>query len=580
MAWKTTLEQWLQQLPPTDDMRQQLTTMQLDERQVEDCFYKEIEFGTGGMRGIIGPGTNRINRYTVRKIAWGLAQYILEEGPEAIARGVVIAYDSRHQSKEFALEVAKTIGGEGIQVYLFDALRPTPVLSFAIRYLHAFAGVMITASHNPPEYNGLKVYGQDGAQLPPAAADVILQYRNRLEAALLTEVAEETDLLAQERLVYIGANVDRAYNDALQSIQYEPQAKKSVKIVFTALHGTGAVPMQHAFQQYGYEHITYVQEQQHPDPDFSTVPSPNPEEPAAFKLAMQYGQEQNADLLLATDPDADRLGVAVKDPTGEYVVLTGNQIGALLLHYILEQKQQRGSLPANGVMLKTIVTSELGRAIASSFNVETIDTLTGFKFIAEHIHSFEQTKERTFLFGYEESYGYLIGSFARDKDAIQAAMIVAEMAEHYQTQGQTIFEGLLHLFDRYGYYQEATTSIKLEGKDGAEQMVQLMDNFRSHPPTTIAGVAVTTIEDYATSEAVDVLTGNQTSIHLPTSNVLKYKLADDSWVCIRPSGTEPKCKFYFGVHAESLQASQAKLTALKTAIMEHVRSQEREDLHA
>ena len=384
MQWKQNRDQWLEQLPEEDPVRKELVQQLSDEKQMEDCFYKDLEFGTGGMRGIIGPGTNRMNIYTVRKAALGLAQYIVEQGKAAMDRGVAIAYDSRHMSPEFALEVAKTVGSQGIQVYLFEELRPTPVLSFAIRHLQAFAGVVITASHNPPEYNGLKVYGEDGAQLPPNAADIIIGHMNELASELTIEVADEQELIEQGTLTYIGEAVDQAYIEALQTIQLNKDSlAKDLSIVFTALHGTGNEPVRNGLAAFGFNNVTIVKEQELPDPNFSTVPSPNPEEPAAFELAIQYGKKVDADILLATDPDADRLGVAVKNEKGEYQVLTGNQIGALMLHYLLEQKQKNNDLPRDGVVMKSIVTSEMGREIASDFGLQTIDTLTGFKFIAE-----------------------------------------------------------------------------------------------------------------------------------------------------------------------------------------------------
>ncbi|MDW0116311.1 phospho-sugar mutase [Sporosarcina thermotolerans] len=572
MTWRTSLDQWLSQLTDEDLVKQDIYNM-TDEKQLEDCFYKELEFGTGGMRGIIGPGTNRINIYTVRKVAFGLSQYIKEQGEEAMARGIAIAYDSRHMSKEFALEVAKTVGGEGIQVYLFEDLRPTPLLSFAVRYMYAFAGVMITASHNPPEYNGLKVYGQDGAQLPPEDADVVLGFMKSAGTRLITEVAGERELLANRILVYIGEKIDMAYKQALQAIQLnEEKPERDLSIIFTPLHGTGNIPVREGLENFGFTNVTVVKEQENPDPNFSTVKSPNPEESAAFEIAIEYGLRVDADVLLATDPDADRLGVAVKNDSGEYVVLTGNQIGALMLHFLLEQKEKNGWLPRNGVVMKTIVTSELGRAIASSFGVETIDTLTGFKFIAEKINEFEETKEKSFLFGYEESYGYLLGNFVRDKDSVQSAVFVAEVAAYYKSQGKSLYDGLQELYKKFGYYKEITCSITLEGKDGAEQIDAIVEGFRNEQPSALNDISVTNVEDYAKNESLDILSGTKTSLDLPISNVLKYKLEDGSWVCIRPSGTEPKCKFYFAVKGESVEDANIKLAALQDVVLHGVKS--------
>jgi len=574
MEWIATVNKWLTFKPLDKELRNQLEELSSDEKKLEDNFYKHLEFGTGGMRGEIGPGTNRMNIYTVRRAAEGLGRYVLEQGEVAKQRGVVIAYDSRHKSPEFSLEVARTISKMGIQTYLFEELRPTPVLSFAVRYLNAFAGVVITASHNPPEYNGLKVYGEDGGQIPPEAADTIIRYVNAVENELTVEVAEEKDILEAGLLTYIGEKVDKAYVHQLRSIQQNAELVESVandlKIVFSPLHGTANLPVREGLQAFGFENVTVVKEQELPDPNFSTVTSPNPEEHAAFELAIQYGKKMDADILLATDPDADRLGVAVKNLEGDYFVLSGNQMGALMLEYLLSQKKAQGKLEPNGMVVKTIVTSEIGRAIAAAYGIETIDTLTGFKFIGEKILEFEQTKEHTFLFGYEESYGYLIGDFVRDKDAVQSAVFAAEVAAFYKAQGKTLYEGLLDIFDKYGFYQEALESITLKGKDGAQQIASLMSTIRNKGIKTMANIDVIAIEDYLSS--IKVEKGIESLIHLPKSNVLKYHLADGSWFCIRPSGTEPKAKFYFGVKADSLDGSLEKLEILRSAVMEHVNS--------
>jgi phosphoglucomutase len=559
-------------LPKEDGLRDQLVSLLDDEILLEDCFYRDLEFGTAGMRGVIGPGTNRMNIFTVRKAAAGLARYIAEQGEEAMKRGLAIACDNRHMSSGFALEVAKTVGKYGVKAYLFESLRPTPLLSFAVRYLNAFAGVMITASHNPPEYNGFKVYGEDGGQLPPEASDKILNFIRGIECELMLEVADEKDLLEEGLLVYIGDQEDRAYLDQLVSIQVNREAVekagKDLSVVFTPLHGTAGRPVRDGLAAFGFQNVTVVKEQEQPDPNFSTVKSPNPEEHAAFELAIRYGEKVDADILLATDPDADRLGVAVKNPEGKYVVLTGNQTGALMLHYLLEQKGE--DLPDNGVVIKTIVTSELGRAIASDFGMKTLDVLTGFKFIGEKIKEFEETGEHTFLFGYEESYGYLVGDFVRDKDAVQSAVFVAEVAAYYKARGKSLYDGLMELYEKYGYYQESLQSLTLTGKDGAGQIQQILDDFRNNPPSEISGIPVIEAEDYAKGETLHVETGMKGPIHLPKSNVLKYKLADGAWICIRPSGTEPKCKFYFGVKAGSMEDAREKLGVLESAVMGRV----------
>jgi phosphoglucomutase len=572
MNWRLKAEKWFtfEELQP--DVKEQLDKIKNDEHILEDCFYKNLKFGTGGMRGEIGPGTNRMNIYTVRKASEGLARYIEEQGQEAKERGVVIAYDSRHKSPEFALEVAKTLGAHHIKSYLFDALRPTPELSFAVRYLNAFGGVVITASHNPPEYNGYKVYGQDGGQIPPVMADRIIRYIEKVEDELTIQVADEKELIEKGTLVSIGKEMDDAYIEQLKTIQLNPeviqQVKDDLKIVFTPLHGTSNHLVRRGLAAFGFENVVVVKEQERPDPNFSTVKSPNPEEHAAFEMAIQYGKNINADILMGTDPDADRLGVAVKNDKGEYQVLTGNQMGALMLHYLLTQKEKKGELPRNGVVVKTIVTSEIGRAIAAQFGLPTIDTLTGFKFIGEKIHEFEQSNEYTFLFGYEESYGYLIGDFVRDKDAVQSAVFAAEVAAYYKSKGKTLYEGLMEIFERYGYYQESLQSLTLKGKKGAEQIEAILTQFRTNPPREINGVPIKAIEDYQSQKHIDFITKQERMIGLPKSNVLKFYLEDDSWFTVRPSGTEPKAKFYFAVKGSSLKESKTRLEALQHTVMD------------
>lgn len=572
VSWLDNAEKWLSFNKLDKELKEKLFEYGNIRRILEDSFYKHLEFGTGGMRGELGPGINRLNIYTIRRAAEGLAQYICEQGDLAKKRGVVIAYDSRHKSPEFALEVAKTVGKHGIKAYLFDELRPTPVLSFAVRYLNAFSGVVITASHNPPEYNGFKVYGEDGGQIPPEAADTIIRYVNAVENELTVEVAEEHELLNGGLLTYIGEEVDLDYVEQLKTLQLNPEivasVAKELKIVYSPLHGTGNKLVRTGLKAFGFENVTVVKEQEQPDPNFSTVKSPNPEEHAAFELAFQYGEQINADILMATDPDADRLGVAVKNKNGEFVVLTGNQMGALMLEYLLSQKQEKGILPENGIVIKTIVTSEIGRAIAEHYGLQAIDTLTGFKFIGEKINEFEQNEKHSFLFGYEESYGYLIGDFVRDKDAVQSAIFAAEVAAYYKSKGMTLYEGLLEIFEKYGYYQESLQSITLKGKDGAEQIARLMDMFRRDKLKEVAGIEVVAIEDYLTSRRYSK--DLETKIELPSSNVLKYYLADGSWFCLRPSGTEPKAKFYFGVKGKSLEDGEKKLSAIQSAVMNKV----------
>lgn len=572
MNARATYEKWMQFDQLDEELREQLETTK-DEATLEDMFYKNLEFGTGGMRGLIGAGTNRMNKYTIRKATAGLTRYIARNGDDAKARGVVIAYDSRHYSVEFAKEAAKTLGYEGIHVYLFDGVRTTPELSFAVRFLHAYAGIVITASHNPAAYNGFKVYSSDGAQFASRDADIITSYVDAVDNALTIPVAEEAQLQADGLLTMIGATVDNAYHERLQQLIVNPENIYEVaddfRMVYTPLHGTGNVPVMRALQEAGFANVDIVEEQAQPDGNFPTVAFPNPEEPAAFSLAMEYGERLDSDLLLATDPDADRVGIAVKNGT-EYELLTGNQIGALLMHYLITEKQAQGTLPQNGAVLKTIVTSELGRDIAEAHGLTSIDTLTGFKYISEKIKQFETTGEHEFLLGYEESYGYLIGDFVRDKDAVQACLLIAEVAASYHKKGMTLVDALEEIFSTYGYYKEGLTSLTLEGRAGVEKIHAILETFRAEPPEAFAGKRVLIREDYKEKTRTYVEDGRIEEITLPTSNVLKYKLENGAWICVRPSGTEPKIKFYFGVKEASLEESEAVLEALQEDVMKRV----------
>lgn len=565
MSWKEKVQTWNEFDQLQEELKEQL--QKLSDVELEDAFYKNLEFGTGGMRGEIGVGTNRMNIYTVRKASAGLAAYIEEFGQGAKERGVVIAYDSRHKSSEFAMEAAKTLATKGIQAYVFKELRPTPELSFAVRYLNAFSGIVITASHNPPEYNGYKVYGSDGGQLTLEAADRVIQKVEEISNELTIEVRNESELLNTGLIKMVGEEVDQAYLEKLLTISENPSLAKEtdLQVVFTPLHGTANKPVRSGLKALGYENVTVVKEQELPDPQFSTVKSPNPEEHAAFEYAIEAGKKVNADLLIATDPDADRLGIAVKNDKGEYEILTGNQTGGLLLHYLLENKKQKGTLKENALVLKTIVTSELGASIAASYGVPTIDVLTGFKFIAEKINEYNQTNEYSFLFGYEESYGYLIGDFARDKDAVQASLLATEVCAYYKKQGMSLYEALLMIFEKFGYYQEGLRSLTLKGKAGAEIISKTLDSFRAEPLEELVGLKVTKVEDYLTSKRYEL--GAEEQIELPTSNVLKYFFEDGSWVCLRPSGTEPKIKFYFGVKGSSLSESKEKLKSIEDSFM-------------
>ncbi|WP_215084777.1 phospho-sugar mutase [Exiguobacterium sp. s78] len=574
MSWKETYQKWDQFADLDSTLKEELVTLATDEKAAEEAFYKELEFGTGGMRGEIGVGTNRMNVYTVRKASQGFAAFIKASGEEAAAKGIVIAHDSRHFSPEFALEAARTLASNGIKAYLFDGLRPTPELSFAVRSLQAAGGIVITASHNPPEYNGYKVYGDDGGQLPPKEADELVSYVSQIEDELSIELEQEEVLRANGLIVRVGEELDEAYQDKLQTIRVLPSIQSELadplKIVFTPLHGTGLVPVTEGLKRYGFEQVTVVKEQAEPDGAFPTVTSPNPEEHAAFKLAIEYGDRTDADILIATDPDADRVGVATRDADGEWTVLTGNQTGALLLDYILSQKAAQGTLPANGFVAKTIVTSELGALIARHYDLHVENTLTGFKFIGEKIKQYNASGQYEYLFGYEESYGYLIGDFCRDKDAVQACLLAAEMAAYHKKEGRTLYEALQAIYEQFGYFEESLRSLTLKGKDGVEQIGRIMDTFRENPPKQVAGEQVVLFEDYDASIAHDLKTHQPSPINLPKSNVLKFTLSDGSWFCLRPSGTEPKIKFYFSVTSPDAAETTRKRQQIEDEVMQEV----------
>ncbi|UFJ42546.1 phospho-sugar mutase [Brevibacillus humidisoli] len=569
--WKKRYQRWLHFSQLESDLRQQLKDLRENEHVLEDCFYKHLEFGTGGIRGEVGPGTNRMNVYTVRKTSEGLARYIGDHGQAAKRRGVVIGYDSRQKSADFAREAAKVLRKHDILVYLFDRLCPTPLLSFAIRYLRAFAGVMITASHNPPEYNGYKVYGAEGGQLTPAAAKLVTAKINEVTDELSISVSEvvDYDRIDQFRLVY--DEILQAYLSCLHTIRIHDQrsaaANPQVHIVFTPLHGTSYQTIMCGLRHFGYRHVTVVREQADPDPNFTHAASLNPEERQAFLLALEYGGRNNADLLIATDPDADRLGLAVKREPGPYIVLNGNQIGSLLLYYLLTARKEAGTLPADGVLLKTIVTTELAREIATDFGVKTVDTLTGFKYIGEKMSEYEQSGEHRFLLGMEESNGYVIGDFVRDKDAIQTAVIAADMCAYFKARGKSLHQVLADLYRTYGFYRESLYSITRKGKAGLGQISALMTSFRQSGLAEVAGQQITAIEDYLTGERKQMDASAVEIISLPKSNVLKYYLADGSWFCLRPSGTEPKIKLYLGVRGTSWEESGHRLACLKESVI-------------
>ncbi|MFC4076474.1 phospho-sugar mutase [Salinithrix halophila] len=550
-------QRWLQfqQLDP--GLKKELRSLTTVE--IEDAFYRRLEFGTAGMRGLLGPGTNRMNRYTVRRTTTGLARNLASLGEQIREKGVVIAYDSRRFSREFAEEAAGVLAHHQIRTYLFPELRPTPILSFAVRYLKASAGIMITASHNPAEYNGYKLYGEDGAQLPPHKVEAILREMEAIQDELTLATLPLHEGIETGWIQIIGDEVDQAYTQCVLSLslQGKTEANSELKIVFTPLHGTGNLPVRRVLGELGFTSLHTVPEQEAPDPGFSTVSSPNPEEHQAFSLALEQARKQDADLVIGTDPDADRLGLYAKNAEGEFTTFNGNQIGALLLHYVLEQRKAKGILPEKGRVLKSIVTSDLGRAIATSYGVETEDTLTGFKYIAERIEAFGQ-EGPSFLFGYEESYGYLLGGFVRDKDAVQAAMMCCEMAAFYKRQGQTLDRVLEELFSIHGAYEESLLSFTFQGKEGLSRMMAIMDDLRHRPFDEIGGLAVRELKDY--SQGID---------GLPAANVLKYRCKDGSWIAVRPSGTEPKIKFYFSTVADNRKAAQDKMDRMKNFL--HIR---------
>ena len=568
MSWETTYKNWLAFDNLEEELRDDLVAIEEDQVKLEDAFYTNLEFGTAGMRGIIGAGTNRMNTYIVRQATEGLARFIEERGEEAKKRGVVIAYDSRHKSPEFSLEAAKTLGAHGIKTYLFESLRTTPELSFAVRHLGTFAGIMMTASHNPPEYNGYKVYGEDGGQFPPKEADELTEYVRSVENILEIDVVDKPELEEQGLLEMVGEKIDEAYLEELKTINIDHELierNKDLNIVFSPLHGTATMIGSRALENAGFTNVTLEPKQAIADPDFTTVKSPNPEDPDAFELSIKLGKEIGAEVLIATDPDADRLGMATRLENGEYQVLTGNQIAALMVDYLLKAYEKQGTLPENGAILKSIVSSEMPAVIAKSYGVETQNVLTGFKFIAERIKEYETTNANTFLFGFEESYGFLVKPFVRDKDAIQALILIAELAAYYKEQGKTTYDGLQELFEEHGYFEEKTISITMSGISGAENIKKLMNSLRAESLTDIAGVKVTTVEDYleGTSTTAD---GETSDIPLGKADVLMYHLEDGSWIAARPSGTEPKIKFYIGAVADSQEAVSQKVADFEADI--------------
>ncbi|HER4013118.1 TPA: phospho-sugar mutase, partial [Streptococcus pyogenes] len=560
-------QKWLdfEQLP--DYLRQELLSM--DEKTKEDAFYTNLEFGTAGMRGYIGAGTNRINIYVVRQATEGLAKLIETKGEEAKKRGVAIAYDSRHFSPEFAFESAQVLAQHGIKSYVFEALRPTPELSFAVRHLNAYAGIMVTASHNPAPFNGYKVYGQDGGQLPPADADALTDFIRAIENPFAVELADLDENKSSGLIQVIGEDVDMEYLREVKDVNINQDLinnfGKDMKIVYTPLHGTGEMLTRRALAQAGFESVVVVESQAKADPDFSTVKSPNPESQAAFALAEELGREVEADVLVATDPDADRLGVEIRQPDGSYKNLSGNQIGAIIAKYILEAHKTAGTLPENAALAKSIVSTELVTKIAESYGATMFNVLTGFKFIAEKIQEFEEKHNHTYMFGFEESFGYLIKPFVRDKDAIQAVLLVAEIAAYYRSRGLTLADGIDEIYKEYGYFAEKTISVTLSGVDGAAEIKKIMDKFRENGPKQFNNTDIVLLEDFQKQTATKN-DGTISNLTTPPSNVLKYTLADDSWIAVRPSGTEPKIKFYIATIGDTLDIAQEKIANIETEI--------------
>ncbi|TQQ85860.1 phospho-sugar mutase [Peptacetobacter hominis] len=554
-------KEWMENPYFDDSVKKELKSIENNEKEIEDRFYKELEFGTAGLRGIIEYGTNRINKYTVRKTTYGLARYLIKNNIEDMEKGVVIAHDNRYKSDEFCREAAETLAASGIKVYIFDSLRTTPELSFLVRYLKCAAGIVITASHNPPEYNGYKVYGPDGAQIMPEIANKIVDEIENIDDYSKIPVIDEK---SRKSIEYIGEKEDKAFIEAVKKQISRPEIietyGKNMKIVYTPLCGTGNIPVRRALSEVGFKNVITVPEEENPDSEFSGIEYPNPEDPKALKRAVKLAEEKGADLVIATDPDCDRVGTAVRTSNGEYVLLTGNQIGGLLVDYIISSRKEKGVLPENAVMVKSIVTSEFGAVIASENNVEVENVLTGFKFIGEKMRGYEKEGNKEFIFGYEESYGYLAGTHARDKDAVVTSLLIAEMAAYHVSKGKTLYEALNDLYEKYGYYREKTVSVTLKGIDGVEKIKNIMTSFRNNHPDEISGKSVSEIQDFKLGVE-----------GYPTADVIKYILSDGSWIAIRPSGTEPKIKFYIAMSGKSDEKAIDSLKSAESYINERIK---------
>ncbi len=569
MNYRETFEFWLNDDYFDQKTKEELLAIRNNEKEVEDRFYKNLEFGTGGLRGVIGAGTNRMNIYTVRKASQGLANYVLKA--DGAQQGVAIAYDSRRMSPEFADEAALCLAANGIKTYVFDALRPTPELSFALRKLGCKAGIVITASHNPPEYNGYKVYWEDGAQITPPHDKNIIGEVNAIEDIRSVKTMDKADAQAKGLYNVIGAEIDDAYMAELKKQIIHPEIIKAVaediKIVYSPFHGTGNVPVRRILKELGFQHVYVVPEQELPDPDFTTLEYPNPEDPKAFTLALKLAKEKGADIVMATDPDADRLGIYALDTrSGEYVPFTGNMSGMLIAEYILRERLANGTMPKNPALVTTIVTTNMAHAVTKAYGVEEIDTLTGFKYIGEQIHIFEQNGAHNYVFGLEESYGCLAGTHARDKDAVVAVMCLAEVAAYCKKIGITLWDMMMEMYDKYGYYKETQYAITKKGKEGLEEIAQMMEKLRNDPPKAFGDLKVKEFRDYKMQRTLNIETGEEGKTDLPVSNVLYFDLENDSWCCARPSGTEPKIKFYMGIKGTDLLDAQQKLDALTEAV--------------
>ena len=575
MGYKEMYQSWLDNPYFDEDTKAELKSIAGDDKEIEDRFYTELEFGTAGLRGVIGAGMNRMNIYTVRKATQGLANYIKKVGKEA--QGVAIAFDSRRMSPEFADEAALCLAANGIKAYVFESLRPTPELSYAVRKLGCTAGINITASHNPPEYNGYKVYWEDGAQITPPHDKGIMDEVKAVTDFATVKTMEKEEAKKAGLYEVIGAAIDDAYIAELKKLVVHQdainQVKDTLKIVYTPLHGTGNIPVRRVLKELGFQNVYVVPEQEKPDGEFPTVSYPNPEAEEAFVLGLAMAKKLDADLVLATDPDADRLGVRVKDKNGEYHDLTGNMSGCLLANYEISQKKAiNGSLPEDGALIKTIVTTNLADAIAKGYGVKLIEVLTGFKFIGQQILGFEQSGKGSYLFGFEESYGCLIGTYARDKDAIVATMALCEAAAYYKTQGKTLWDAMIEMYEQFGYYKDAIQSVTMKGIEGLQKIQEIMNSLRQNPPAEFAGHKVVAVRDYKADTITDVITGAVKPTGLPNSNVLYYELTDDAWVCVRPSGTEPKVKFYYGVKGTSLADADEKSDIMGKAVLDMVDS--------